>query len=110
MKEKTLEFLFHNIIILILIFLSQFSFSINQISSIMPLYKIIITDDINKIKTKELYSYYYNTKGVGLIFDNNSDVSILPKQIFYYIYRYYHDVYDHLDQIETIKNGYEQYF
>ena len=95
--------------IILIIFLSVLSCSLNQTSSIKQLYKIIITDDINKIKTKELYGYYYNTKGVGLIFDSSYDVSIFPKQIFYNIYRYYHDVYDFIDQIQTIKNGYEQF-
>ena len=95
--------------ITILIILSIISCSYSQISSIIPLYKIIAAEDINKIKTNQKYGYLYNTKGIGIIFNSNYNISIIPKQLFYNIYRYYHDVYFYPDKIENIVGGYEQY-
>ena len=97
----------NNLIILILI--SILSFSTNQISSIIPLYKVVITENLNIFKTKESHNYCHNTKGVGIIFNNNYNISVMPKHIFNDIIKYYQITYDFIDKFEKLKNGYTQY-
>ena len=106
MKGKTF-LLFNNIIVLI--FISILSFSTSQISYIIPLYKIVITEDLNNFKIKESHNYCYNTKGVGIIFNNNYNISVMPKHIFNDIIKYYQLTYDFIDKFEISKNGYTQY-
>ena len=100
------SFLLNKEIILIFILFFRISFSQN---SIIPIYKLLITRDINNFKTSDLSNYYYNTKGVGLVFNNNSDISIMPMHIFSTIYNYYQMTYEPIDKIETLSNGYKQY-
>ena len=100
------SFLLNKEIILIFILFFRISFSQN---SIIPIYKLLITRDINNFKTSDSSNYYYNTKGVGLVFNNNSDISIMPMHIFSIIYNYYQMTYEPIDKIETLSNGYKQY-
>ena len=76
-----------------------------------PLYKIIAIDNINKFKSEtNLNHFYIESKGIGINFNNNSDVSSIPMNLFQEIVTFYRIADDYLiDKIEDIKNGYKQY-
>ena len=96
-------------IILIFMLILFFQIYVAQ-NSIIPIYKLLIAGDLNNFRSSELYNFCYETKGVGLIFNNNSDISVMPKQIFTFINRYYDLAYNSLiGQIEIMPNGYYQY-
>ena len=79
---------------LLFLLISIISFSSNQISKIFPLYKVIMTEDINEIKKSNInFNVYLNIKGMGVIFDNNSDISVMPKRLYKEIERFYKDMY-----------------
>ena len=107
MKEK---FYFSFTSPTILILLIQTIFISSQISHNLPLYKLVITHDINKFKLDDKFKdFYFEPKGVRIIFDKNSDISLMPMQIFYEIYKFYEVAHDELIyKIEIIK-GISQY-
>ena len=107
MKEKNYFFNFPKLLILLILIIGIFS----QISSNCPLYKLIITKDINKFKLDSKYKhFYFEARGVGIIFDNSSDISLIPMQIFYEIYKFYEVAHDEfLQKIELLSNGNSQY-
>ena len=54
-------------------------------SNIYPIYKLIITSNLNHINVTTLQNYInysLNTKGVGIKFDSNSDINIIPYHLF----------------------------
>ena len=107
MKEKNYFFNSLKLLILLILIIGIFS----QISSNCTLYKLIITKDINKFKLDSRYKhFYFETRGVGIIFDNSSDISLIPMQIFYEIYKFYEIAHDEfLQKIELLSNGNSQY-
>ena len=87
--------------------LSSFSFS--QISSKVPLYKIIITRNITQLE-KNIYHLIMNQKGVGVILNNSSNISTIPSHILKQIYNFYVDIYeDMLARIEKYENDYNEF-
>ena len=91
--------------------LLKWSFLFVQTLSIFPLYKIILIDNINKFKSEtNLNRFYLESKGIGILFNNNSEVSSIPMNLFQEIVTFYRIADDYLiDKIEDIKNGYKQY-
>ena len=72
-----------------LIFLTIILIYIFSITSIRvyPLYKFIITNDLNhsnilEINLREYFYYSFDTKGIGIIFDYNSEINLIPKHLF----------------------------
>ena len=107
MKGKI--FSLQNIIIILILF-DIMSFSFSQISSVLPVYKILIADDLDNFRSKINYNIYFNIKGVGIVFNNNSDVSLIPMHIFNITIRYYQlTFYSIIDKIEKLPKGYSQY-
>lgn len=52
-------------------------------SNIYPIYNFIITTDLNHRNiTKDYFYLTFNTKGVGLIFDYNSEINLIPYHLF----------------------------
>ena len=54
-------------------------------SNIYPIYKLIITSNINHVNVTNLrdyINYSLNTKGVGIKFDYNSEINIIPYHLF----------------------------
>ena len=94
----------------ILIILINISALFSQVSTIFPLKKLIITQNIKdfKLDDRAKNNYLEETKGVGIIFNNDSEISIMPKQIFHYIYKFYEIVHDEIFKIESLSNGYKQ--
>ena len=86
------------------------SFSFSQISSTIPLYKLILSENITNLEADYLYNLYLDTKGIGLIFDNSSNINLIPNHIFRQIYRFYYDSYDDiLTKIVKLPNGYNEF-
>ena len=93
--------------LIIIIYISSFSFS--QISSSVPLYKIVLTRNITNLR-----QYYYHLiidlKGVGIIINNSSNISVMPSHIYNTIYKFYVEIYeDMLARIEKLENGYNEF-
>ena len=54
-------------------------------SNIYPIYKLIITSNLNHVNVTNLrdyINYSLNTKGVGIKFDYNSEINIIPYHLF----------------------------
>ena len=109
MRKKSVVFSNKSTVLISIIIAIVFSSSFSQITQIIPLYKLLIAGDINKLKEKEKYNICIKPKGVGIIFNKTSEISIMPEQLFYEITKYYHVVYDLIDKVETTKNGYSLY-
>ena len=93
--------------LLIITYFASFSFS--QISSKVPLYKIIITRNITQLE-KNIYHLIMNQKGVGVILNNSSNISTIPSHILKQIYNFYVDIYeDILARIEKYENDYNEF-
>ena len=79
MKFKSF-LLIQKITILIIIIIISLSFS--QKSSIIPIYKIILTENMTNLEFNSLFNLYLNLKGMGIILDNSSNINIMPMYIF----------------------------
>ena len=79
MKSHSLSFAFQ---IISFIIINIVSFSLSQISSIIPIDKIILTEDISHLEINNNYNFRLKIKGNGIIFDNNSDINVMPMHIF----------------------------
>ena len=109
MRKKSVVFSNKSTVLISIIIAIVFSSSFSKITQIIPLYKLLIAGDINKLKEKEKYNICIKPKGVGIIFNKTSEISIMPEQLFYEITKYYKVVYDLIDKVETTKNGYSLY-
>ena len=65
-------------------------FLLYKVYSIIPIYKILLSDNVNNIT--EL-NYKIDTKGIGLTFDSNSEYNLLPYDLFYVIKSIYSSIY-----------------
>ena len=58
-------------------------------TNIYPIYKLIITPNLNDINIEEDFTDYYhyniNTRGMGIIFDYNSEINIMPYNLLLHI-------------------------
>ena len=54
-------------------------------------------------------NYRFNLKGVGLLFNNNSDINLIPMHLFLEIYKYYSFYDDIRTFIEDLPNGYKEF-
>ena len=109
MIKKSVVFSNKSSVLIAIIIVIVFSSSFSQITQIIPLYKLLIAGDINKLKEKEKYNICIKPKGVGIIFNKTSEISIMPEQLFYEITKYYKVVYDLIDKVEQTKNRYSLY-
>ena len=109
MTKKSVVFSNISTVLIAIIIAIIFSSSLSQITQIIPLYKLLIAGDINKFKEKEKYNICIKPKGIGIIFNQTSEISIIPEQLFYEITKYYQVVYDLIDKVEQTKNGYSLY-
>ena len=92
MKSQISPFFF-NIIIFILII--NFISILNQISSIFPIKKILLSQELSNLELVSNIKLELGTKGYGLLFNNNSNISLIPYYLFDQIvthYRSFEDV------------------
>ena len=95
----------------ILILLNIISILIAQTSPIFPVYKIILTEKIDNIysNSNQIFNFFINIKGVGIKFDLNSEVNIIPMHLMETIYHFYKDFYVNFYYFETrTKNEYTE--
>ena len=97
--------------ILLFIIIIIVSFSLSQISSVIPLHKIILTEDISHLEINNLFNLRLKIKGNGIIFDNNSDINVMPMNIFLELYTFYRDRYidDTIAKIEKSSDEYNEF-
>ena len=82
----------------ILIFTNKITLSLSIRSKIFPVYKIGLTPNLSQMYKNKNYDLVINNiKGMGIIFDNDLDISIIPKQLGIYIEKYY----NHFEEIMT---------
>ena len=93
----------YNIIIILLI--TGLSFSSIQISSIFPVNKILLTGNLNKLDLATNLKYYIDPKGYGIIFNNTSNVSLIPNNLFDELTAYYKSFEDIIVGYQTYENG-----
>ena len=86
MKSQISPF-FYNIIIIILI--SNFISILNQISSIFPVKKILLSQELTKLDSITNIKRDLGSKGYGIIFNYNSNISLIPYYLFNQIVEYY---------------------
>ena len=91
----------------ILILLIVFSFKNAKLSSVYPIYKILLSESVDYLDSTEsrYFNRYLNPKGYGMIFDNNTNISILPINLFSEIYDFYHLTYEELLTFSLKDNG-----
>ena len=79
----------------ILIIFNNIPLSLSLRSEIIPIYKIILSSNLNELYKSNSYNLILNdVKGIGLIFDINSEINIIPKHLIKYIKNYY----DHFEE------------
>ena len=77
-------------IVFIIIMIYKISLSFCEKSKIFPLYKIALSPNLSQITKKSNYNLIVNDlKGIGLIFDSESEINLIPQQLMKYIYLYY---------------------
>ena len=108
MKSHFLSFVIEIILFLII---NIVSFSLSQISSIIPVDRIILTQDISHLEINNIYNLRLKIKGNGIIFDNNSDINIMPMHIFHEMYIFYRDHYidDTIAKVEKLSDEYNEF-
>ena len=91
----------------ILILLTVFSFKNAIVSSVYPIYKILLSESVDYLDSSEsrYFNQYLNPKGYGLIFDNNTNINILPINLFLEIFYFYHFSYEELLTFSLKDNG-----
>ena len=95
--------------ITLLIFISSIKYSLSQTSSLIPIHKLILTENITNLEINSIMNYRFNLKGVGLLFNNNSDINLIPMHLFSEIYKYYSFYDDIYTDIEILPNGYKEF-
>ena len=101
--KKYLFLLSFNILILI----EKISFSLSIRSEIIPIYKMALSPNLNKLYENPNYNLIINDiKGVGLIFDTNSEISFLPMNLMKYIEIYYEHFEETLTDYYPKENNY----
>ena len=103
-------FLF-KIIINIFIIINIIPFYFTQISKVFPIYKIILSENINNLHSLSyrIINHFIIEKGIGLIFNNDSNINEMPINIFLNIFYFYRYTYDELCTFELrYKNDYRE--
>ena len=90
-----------------LILLAIFSIQNGNISSIYPIYKILLSENVDYLDSSEarFFNQYLNPKGIGLIFDFNTNISIIPINLFSRIFYFYHLTYYEFLSFRLKDNG-----
>ena len=85
----------------------------NISSNIYPIYKLILEPNLNYINSADdyiSYNFFYslNTKGVGIIFNNNSEINSIPYHLFKQLVDIIDIYIDGYSFIKTNEKGYQE--
>ena len=81
-----------------LIFFNKISFSVSIASKVFPIYKIALSPNLREFfKNKSYNLIIHDIKGIGVIFDNDSEISLIPEILGKYIEKYY----NHFEEVMT---------
>ena len=81
------------------------TYSSVDISSAIPVYRIMLTSDINNLDIKPYLNWEIGSKGYGIVFNKTSEKSYVPIALFERIQIFY-QIYDEiLQQTYKYKNG-----
>ena len=94
---------YFNIIILYIII--KLSFSSIQNSTIFPVKKIILTDDLNRFGLPNNIRLDIQPLGFGITFNNYSNISLIPYNLFRTIYNFYKGFEDILTVLKKDEDG-----
>ena len=101
MKSHKFSF-FYSTIILIIIF--QLSYSSNESIPVYKVKRIILTDSINNFNSPYNIRCDIESKGYGVTFNYNSNISLIPYNLFerlFEFYKSYEDIYTNIMQLDN---------
>ena len=76
-------------------------------SKIFPIYKIALSPNLSQIAKNRNYNLIVNNiKGIGLIFDSDSEINVIPEQLMKYIYIYYNHFEETIVEYIPKEDGY----
>ena len=81
------------------------TYSSIDISSIIPVYKIMLTSDINNLDIKPYLNWEIGSKGYGIVFNKTSEKSYVPFALFERIQIFYQIYEEILQQTHKYENG-----
>ena len=93
--------LFFNITLFIVIKLSSSSI---EVTSIFPVYKIMLAKDLNHLDKNPYLNWELDSKGIGIIFNKTSNESYIPMSLFEKIKLFYQIYEDMFQQTKIYKN------
>ena len=93
----------------ILIFFIKITISLSITSKIFPIYKIALSPNLSQLYKNRNYNLIENNiKGIGLIFDKDSDINLIPQQLMKIIEQYYLHFEETIIDYTQNKNGYTE--
>ena len=81
------------------------TYSSIDISSAIPVYKIMLTSDINNLDIKPYLNWEIGSKGYGIVFNKTSEKSYVPFALFERIQIFYQIYEEILQQTHKYENG-----
>jgi len=81
------------------------TYSSIDISSVIPVYKIMLTSDINNLDIKPYLNWEIGSKGYGIVFNKTSEKSYVPFALFERIQIFYQIYEEILQQTHKYENG-----
>ena len=92
---------------LFLIFINKIIIILSESSEILPVYKIALSRNLSELYKNNVYNLIINDlKGVGLIFDPESDKNLMPYGLMLYIQNYYNHFDEVISELELNEDGY----
>ena len=93
----------------ILIFINKIIIIFSERSEIIPVYKIALSRNLSELYKNNIYNLIINDlKGVGLIFNPDSDINLIPYNIMIYIQLYYNHFEEVIPEFEISEDGYSE--
>ena len=93
----------------ILIFINKIIIIFSERSEIIPVYKIALSRNLSELYKNNIYNLIINDlKGVGLIFNPDSDINLIPYNIMIYIQLYYNHFDEVVPELKISDDGYSE--
>ena len=96
------------LLIINILFFCKISNSISLTSEIFPIYKIIISQNLNQLDTNNYNLILNDIKGIGLIFDPNSKINLMPMHLMKHINKYFEHFEEVIPDLIPKDNGYSE--